>query len=141
MDEDNVEEPKNQNSGEDAATTDMDPIGNVHKESNANKVTNDEGIHDINGASQHINVGDYSIGKENMINNKNNKGNFYYYSFGNTKVGEKIGLKKFKRLDRKGRAQSKSPQDKVKPNKRARSGDPFGLNPLLGIVDSNTSPS
>ncbi|MFS7993375.1 hypothetical protein Hanom_Chr12g01093291 [Helianthus anomalus] len=141
---DDVSEPENEsdidmvNQVTHANLDSIDDTNHVHIEGGNNLVSNDEENVSHNVESQTNDRFENSLGNDNYLDN-NKKSIFFKYSFRNIKKGDKSGLKKFKKLDQKGRAQSKSPQDR--PKKRARSGDPFGLNSLLGIEDNTTSPS
>ncbi|MFS8005890.1 hypothetical protein Hanom_Chr13g01242701 [Helianthus anomalus] len=131
MDADHVEVRK-VDSGESSKTDDSAGSGN-------GKLGNNNELESVNDEIHGKNSHNYNHGID--LGGNNSKDNFFCYAFGNLKSGDKAGLKRFKKVDRKGRAQSNSPQERSRPKKRARGDDPFGLNAMLGIEDSNSGPS
>ncbi|MFS7944491.1 hypothetical protein Hanom_Chr06g00512771 [Helianthus anomalus] len=132
MDEDHVDNRKEDDAGENSGEN--SPTGGENNADTQNKGTN-VGLESIkvdnNGNKKQ------TVDGGNILGVDQSKNNFFCYTFVNkSDNGKVIRPKKFKKLDRKVRAHSISPQEKIRPKKRPRSGDPFGLNALLGIEES-----
>ncbi|PWA89211.1 RNA-directed DNA polymerase, eukaryota, Nucleotide-binding alpha-beta plait domain protein [Artemisia annua] len=87
------------------------------------------------------NINDNNVELSNNRNVEDN-GNFFQFTFNKRsgKSNEEVALKKYKKKCGRPR-NSISPQVKNRPTKRARNGDPFSLNEMLGIIDSGPTSS